>query len=31
MTDIPIVNLTAVLAAHTGAGGVGVGVRRLGH
>jgi DegV family protein with EDD domain len=28
-SDIPIVNLTAVLAAHTGPGGVGVGVRRL--
>jgi DegV family protein with EDD domain len=29
VVDIPIVNLTAVLAAHTGAGGVGVGIRRL--
>jgi len=29
VADIPIVNLTAVLAAHTGAGGVGVGVRCL--
>ncbi len=30
VADIPIVNLTAVLAAHTGPGTVGMGVRRLG-
>jgi DegV family protein with EDD domain len=29
VTDIPIVNLTAVLAAHTGPGAVGIAVRRL--
>jgi hypothetical protein len=30
VSDIPIVNLAAVLAAHTGPGAVGVAVRRLG-
>jgi fatty acid-binding protein DegV len=28
-SDIPVVNLAAVLAAHTGPGAVGLGVRRL--
>jgi fatty acid-binding protein DegV len=29
VTEIPIVNLTAVLAAHTGPGAVGLAVRRM--